>query len=86
MNPKFRNLDFDPHKLPKDYLEAIGLASACYAQTEDNVQWAIAGLLGIDMERRDVPVVRFLARSSSAHIAQWYFHPMDVMIEQLNIK
>jgi hypothetical protein len=50
MNPKFRDLDFDPRNIPADYLQAIGLASACYAQTEDNVQWAIAGLLGIDME------------------------------------
>jgi hypothetical protein len=50
MDAKFRNLDFDPRNLPKDYLEAIGLACACYAQTEDNVQVAIAGLLAVDIE------------------------------------
>lgn len=50
MNSKFRNLDLDPRNLPKPYLEAIGLACACYAQTEDHVQLAIAGLLGVDAE------------------------------------
>ena len=50
MDPKFRDLDFDPRNLPKEYLEAIGLASACYAQTENHVQLAIAGLLGVDIE------------------------------------
>jgi len=50
MDEKFRNLDFDPRKLPRDYLEAIGLACACYAQTEDHLQMAIAGLLKIDSE------------------------------------
>ena len=50
MNPKFRNLDFDPRNLPKEYQEAIGLACACYAQTEDHVQMAISGILGVDGE------------------------------------
>lgn len=50
MDSKFRNLDFDPRNLPSEYLKAIGLACACYAQTEDHVQMAIAGLLGIDVE------------------------------------
>lgn len=50
MDSKFRNLDFDPRNLPKEYLEAIGLACACYAQTEDHVQMAIAGLLDVDSE------------------------------------
>ena len=50
MNPNSRYLDFDPRKLPKEYLEAIGLVCTCYAQTEDHVQMAIAGLLGVDIE------------------------------------
>ncbi|QKC89678.1 hypothetical protein EB230_15620 [Mesorhizobium sp. NZP2234] len=50
MDNKFRNLDFDPRNLPKEYLEAIGMACTCYAQTEDHIQMAIAGLLGVDME------------------------------------
>ncbi|WP_349363062.1 MAG: hypothetical protein ABL307_12550 [Roseitalea porphyridii] len=50
MNEPFRSFDFDPRKLPKPYLEAIGLACACYAQTEDNVQMAISGILGVDGE------------------------------------
>jgi hypothetical protein len=50
MDRKFRNLDFDPRNLPREYHEAIGLACACFAQTEDHVQLAIAGLLGVDAE------------------------------------
>ncbi|NML76797.1 hypothetical protein HHL25_21900 [Rhizobium sp. S-51] len=50
MHEKFRNLDFDPRKLPPQYLEAIGLAVACSAQTEDHMQMAISGCLGIDAE------------------------------------
>ena len=50
MEEEFRNLDFDPRNLPRDYLEAIGLACASYAQTEDHLQMAIAGLLKIDSE------------------------------------
>lgn len=50
MHEKFRNLDFDPRNLPANYLEAIGLAVACSAQTEDHMQMAISGCLGIDAE------------------------------------
>jgi len=50
MEKRIRNLDFDPRNLPKKYLEAIGLACACYAQTEDHVQMAISGILGVDGE------------------------------------
>ncbi len=50
MDAQFRNLDFDPRKLPEEHLKAIGLACAAYAQTEDHVQLAIAGCLGIDNE------------------------------------
>ncbi|MCJ9673706.1 MULTISPECIES: hypothetical protein [unclassified Neorhizobium] len=50
MHDNFRNLDFDPRNLPAKYLEAIGLAVACSAQTEDHMQLAITGCLGLDGE------------------------------------
>lgn len=40
--------DFDPHKLPPEFLRAIGLVVAASAQTESIVQSLIGGLLGID--------------------------------------
>lgn len=46
-----RKFDFNPYSLPKEYLEAIGLACASYAQTEDFVQMTIWGILGIDAEK-----------------------------------
>ena len=42
--------DFDPYKIPREILEAIGLVTACYAQTETMIQEAIAGCAGVDME------------------------------------
>ena len=50
MQQRSHNLDFNPYSLPKEYVEAIGLACANYAQTEDCLQMAIWGLLGIDAE------------------------------------
>lgn len=50
MDTEPRNLDFDPRSLPAEYLSAIGLACACYAQTEDHIEMAIAGLLKVDCE------------------------------------
>lgn len=46
----FSNIDFDPRNLPKEYLEAIGLVAACSAQTENTIELAIAGCLGLDHE------------------------------------
>ncbi|CCV04322.1 conserved hypothetical protein [Mesorhizobium metallidurans STM 2683] len=46
----FRNLDFDPKNIPLRHLQTIGLACAAYAQTEDHLQMAIAGCLGVDAE------------------------------------
>jgi hypothetical protein len=48
MNGPFSSIDFDPRKLPKEYLEAIGLVAACSAQTENTIEMAIAGCLGVD--------------------------------------
>lgn len=42
--------DFDPNNLPQEVLEAIGLAIACGAQTEDILSAAIGGCLGVDAE------------------------------------
>ncbi|HXS48566.1 MAG TPA: hypothetical protein VN713_00405 [Sphingomicrobium sp.] len=44
-------LDFTPHLLPQDLLAALGLMAASAAQTEDIIEMAIAGILGIDGER-----------------------------------
>src|SRR5689334_8494675 len=45
-----RNLDFDPHNLPPNMLEAVGLIAMCSAQTEHIVEQGIGGCLGIDIE------------------------------------
>jgi hypothetical protein len=45
-----KEYDFDPHNLPQDVLEAIGLALACAAQTESIIEMAIAGCLGIEVD------------------------------------
>lgn len=45
------DFDFDPRNLPADYLQAIGLVTACSAQTESNVEFLIACLCGLDMVR-----------------------------------
>jgi hypothetical protein len=42
--------EFDPRKLPREYLEAIGLVVASSAQTENVVEMGIGGCLGIDVE------------------------------------
>jgi hypothetical protein len=46
----FKEYDFDPRNLPQDMLAAIGLMTACAAQTESCVEAGIAGCLGIDFE------------------------------------
>lgn len=40
--------DFDPNNLPPDYLAAIGLVTACWAQTDDIVQSFVGACLGVD--------------------------------------
>jgi hypothetical protein len=45
-----RRLDFTPYSLPKAMLTAIGLVTTSAAQTEDLIQWAVAGSLGLDFE------------------------------------
>ncbi|HXQ11519.1 MAG TPA: hypothetical protein VN805_11045 [Caulobacteraceae bacterium] len=42
--------DYDPRKIPPDYIAAIGLVTACSAQTEYVVEMLIGCLLGIDAE------------------------------------
>ncbi len=42
--------DFDPRNLPPEFLNAIGLAVAGFAQTEKIIELAIAGCLGVDAE------------------------------------
>jgi len=42
--------DFDPRNLPSELHAAIGLAITNFAQTEEFVQEAIAGCLGVDFE------------------------------------
>ncbi len=42
--------DFNPKNLPPELLQAIGLAVASFAQTEQFIQEAIAGCLGVDAE------------------------------------
>lgn len=44
-------LDFTPDKLPQDLLAALGLMAASASQTEDIIEMAIAGILGVDGER-----------------------------------
>lgn len=42
--------DFNPRNLPQELLATIGLAVTSFAQTEEFVQEAIAGCLGVDVE------------------------------------
>jgi hypothetical protein len=49
MTPKII-YDFDPRNLPADILAAIGLSVASSAQTENMMELAIAGCLGVDSE------------------------------------
>lgn len=44
-------LDFEPANLQQDLLAAIGLMAACGSHTEDIIEMAIAGMLGIDGEQ-----------------------------------
>ena len=44
-------LDFDPRNLPQEYLAAIGLLSAAASSTDGIIEYAIAGLLGLDAEQ-----------------------------------
>jgi hypothetical protein len=46
----FKIRDYNPNNLPKEFLEAVGLALACGAQTENVISMAIGGCLGIDVE------------------------------------
>lgn len=48
--PLQKEYDFDPHNLPKELLEAIGLAIASATQTEGVVALAIGGCLGLEIE------------------------------------
>lgn len=43
-------LDFNPYKLPKKLLAAIGLAITSCAQTDNIIQEAIAGCMGTDFD------------------------------------
>ena len=42
--------DYDPRNLPQEVLAAIGLAVTSSAQTEDIMEFAIHGCIGIDSE------------------------------------
>ncbi|HXG99518.1 MAG TPA: hypothetical protein VNI79_03770 [Sphingomicrobium sp.] len=44
-------LDFTPTNLPQDILAAIGLMSAAASSTDNIIEMAIAGMLGIDGEQ-----------------------------------
>jgi hypothetical protein len=45
--------DYDPHSLPPDVLQAIGLIAACSAQNEYIIKQGIGGCLGVDIEYTD---------------------------------
>ena len=49
MKPQ-KEYDFDPRNLPPELLNAIGLAVAALAQTEEVIEMAISGCLGLDAE------------------------------------
>lgn len=44
------DLDYDPHGIPHEYMEAIGLVAACSAQTESVIELAISGCLGLETQ------------------------------------
>lgn len=50
MSEKYPDYDYDPRNLPDEFLQAIGLAIASSAHTENIVRSTIAGLLGVDEE------------------------------------
>lgn len=43
-------LDFTPHNLPPEVLHAIGLAMVCGAQTENTLDAAVGGVLGLESD------------------------------------
>jgi len=45
--------DYDPHNLPPEVLQAIGLITACSAQNEYVVKQGIGGCVGVDIEFTD---------------------------------
>jgi hypothetical protein len=45
--PDYKLYDFDPRKIPPEFLQAIGLVIACSVQTENLVERAISDLLGL---------------------------------------
>jgi hypothetical protein len=51
--PPVKVYDFDPHNLPPDVLQAIGLITACSAQNEYIINQGIGGCLGVDIEYTD---------------------------------
>jgi hypothetical protein len=46
----YKEYDFDPRNLPQDVLAAIGLVTACSAQTEHVVEMGIGGCAELDVE------------------------------------
>ncbi|MCR9214900.1 MAG: hypothetical protein NXI13_14375 [Proteobacteria bacterium] len=42
--------EFDPNRLPNEYLTAIGRVAACAAQTDDIISIAISSCLKVDLE------------------------------------
>jgi hypothetical protein len=50
MADEYIEYDFDPHNLPQALLTAIGFVATCAAQTEQVVEAAIGGCLGLDSE------------------------------------
>ncbi len=42
--------EFNPYKIPREYLAAIGLVAACSAQTETVLKMLLGACIGVDME------------------------------------
>lgn len=86
--------DFDPHKLPKEYLEAIGLMVAAASQTEDIVGQFIGGLLGID-NLQSVALTTHMSGPIRDHIARALaeieaptedvVHEIDEILDSINV-
>jgi hypothetical protein len=82
--------DFDPRKLPAEYLQAIGLVAANSAQTEAIVQDAIAGCLNLDSEQgpaitthMSMPL-RFSALKAAAEIKIDDLDSLDMLDELID--
>ncbi len=45
-----KEYDFNPHNLPQDILQAIGLVTTCFAQTQYVVELGIGGCTGVEIE------------------------------------